>query len=114
MTPSGRELPRDSAPAAAPSAKIRPIRLGGVVPSPFIRERRQAGLFKCLVANGRPEFQKGDARASGAMRVAGQRAWGMTPAPTQTPSFVSRARGNQSLPEPGGPLEERKVAKVTP
>ena len=69
-----------------------------------------------FVANRRPELQQGDARASGAMRVASQRAPArfVTPAPTQTPSPVSLARGNQSLSEPDRPLQQRVVAKVTP
>src|SRR5271165_2027474 len=116
MAPSRREPLRNSAPPAAASAKIRPIRLGGAVPSPFIRERRQAGLFKRVVANRRPELQQGDARASGAMRVASQRAPArfVTPTPTQTPSPVSLACGNQSLSEPDRPLQQRVVAKATP
>src|SRR5271166_4092362 len=93
MAPSGRELLRNSAPPAAASAEIRPIRLGGAVQSPFIRERRQAGLFKRVLANRRPELHQGDARASGAMRVASQRApvRFMMPAPTHIrPPFLSR------------------------
>ena len=72
MAPSGREVLRNSVPPAAASAEIRPIRLGGVVPSPFIRKGRQAGLVKRFVASDRPEFQQGDARASNAMGIPGQ------------------------------------------
>jgi hypothetical protein len=115
MAPSVRELLRNSAPPAAASAEIRPIRLGGVVPSPFVREGRQAGFFKRFVADDRPEFQQGDAGASDTMRIAGQRAQAtpMTPAPTQTHSPVSLARSDQSLPEPGCPLQQR-VVKAMP
>jgi hypothetical protein len=38
----------------------------------------------------------------------------MTTLPTQTPSPVSLAIGNQNLPEPGCPLQQRVVAKVMP
>jgi hypothetical protein len=116
MAPSGRELLRNSALPATASAKVRPILLGRVVPSPFICEGRQAGLFKRFVADDRPEFQQGDARASDAMGIAGQSAPAtpMMPAPTQTPGPASLARSNQSLPEPGCPLQQGVIAKVTP
>ena len=87
MAPSSREPLRNTALSAVSSAKIRPIRLGGIVPPPFIRERCKAGLFERFVANSHSEFQQRDARASGAMRIAsqGQRATHMRPRQLRPP-----------------------------
>ena len=63
MAPVGRELPLNPGPSAAAAAKIRPIPLGGIIPSPFVGERRQAGVLKRFVADRRPEFQQRGAPA---------------------------------------------------